>query len=129
LVVGIGKAVVGILAGEVIKGDSHHGVSKRGKVGADVGGGGGGSSEEFMIGVLESAVDVAAEVGEAESSVGKMRERRKRVGRGKVVVREGETGRAEQGALTTGVGLPVVKKDHPQDFRIVYLEPPRDNFS
>jgi hypothetical protein len=41
LLIGIGKAIVRVLAGKVVKGDSHHGVSKGGKVGADMGRGGG----------------------------------------------------------------------------------------
>ena len=41
LVIGVGKAVVGVLAGKVVEGDSHHGVSKGGKVGADMDRGGG----------------------------------------------------------------------------------------
>jgi hypothetical protein len=75
-----------------------------------VGTGGGGNIEEFIIGFFESAVDVMAEVGEAESPVGKMRERRREVGRGKVGSKEGGTGRTEQSASMAGVGLPG-KKD------------------
>ena len=37
LVISIGKAVVRVLAGEVVKGDRHHGVGKGGEVGADMG--------------------------------------------------------------------------------------------
>jgi hypothetical protein len=107
LVVRVGKVVLGILAGEVMKGESHRGISKRGKVGAAVGGGGGGSGEEFIVGFLELSIDVTAEVGEAESAVGKMRKRDGReVRRGKVGVKEGGTSRAEQSALTAAVRLP-----------------------
>jgi hypothetical protein len=38
---GVGKAVLRVLAGKVVEGDSHHGVSKGGKVGADMDRGGG----------------------------------------------------------------------------------------
>jgi len=36
LVISVGKSVVRVLAGEVVKGDSHHGVSKGGKFDADM---------------------------------------------------------------------------------------------
>jgi hypothetical protein len=49
LVIGIGKAVVKVLAGKVVKGDSHHGVSKGGKVGADMGRGGGRGGKEVIV--------------------------------------------------------------------------------
>jgi hypothetical protein len=64
LVMGIGKAVVRVLVGKLMKGGSHHGVSKGGKVGAEMdrGGGGGGGGKEVIVGFLEAAVDVAAEV-------------------------------------------------------------------
>jgi hypothetical protein len=40
LAIGFGKAIVRVLAGKVVKSDNHHGVSKGGKVGADMGRGG-----------------------------------------------------------------------------------------
>ena len=40
LVISIGKSVVRVLAGEVVKGDRHHGVGKGGEVGTDMGRGG-----------------------------------------------------------------------------------------
>jgi hypothetical protein len=58
LVIGVGKSVVRVLAGKVVKGDSHHGVSEEGKVGADMGRSGGRGGKEVMVGFLEAAVDV-----------------------------------------------------------------------
>jgi hypothetical protein len=63
LVIGVGKAVVGFLAGKVMKGNRRHRVSKGGKVSTVMGRGGGG--KEVRVGFLEAAVDVAAEVGKA----------------------------------------------------------------
>jgi hypothetical protein len=50
LVIGIGKAVVRVLAGKVVKGDSHHGVSMGGNVDADIGRGGGRGGKEVIVG-------------------------------------------------------------------------------
>jgi hypothetical protein len=54
--------VVRVLAGKVVKGDSHHKVSKGGEVGADTWAGVEGevASKEVMVGFLEAAVNVAA---------------------------------------------------------------------
>jgi hypothetical protein len=56
-----------------MKGDSHHGVSKGGKVGADMGrgGGGGGGGKVVIVGFLEAAVRVARQRldGKARTSV------------------------------------------------------------
>lgn len=60
LVISIGKSVVRVLAGEVVKGDRHHGVGKGGEVGADMGRGGGRGGKEVIVGFLEAAVNVAA---------------------------------------------------------------------
>jgi hypothetical protein len=112
LVIGVGKAVVRALAGKVVKGDSHHGVSKGVKVGTDMGRGGGRGGKEVIVGFLEAAaaVDVAAEVGKLAGAVGEIRERRRGGRIGKMRLNEGGTSRTEQSALTTGVGLPG-KKD------------------
>ena len=55
LVISIGKSVVRVLAaGEVMKGDSHHGVSKGGEVGADMGRSGGRGGKEVIVGFLDN---------------------------------------------------------------------------
>jgi hypothetical protein len=64
-VVGRREAVVGIKAGEIVEGRGHHGVGKGGKVGANVGRGGETGGEGGEILGLEAAVDIAAEVREA----------------------------------------------------------------
>jgi hypothetical protein len=104
LVIGVGKAVVGVLAGKVMKRDSHHRVSEVGKDSADMGMDGGGGGKEVIV-FLEAAVDVAAEVGTAEGAVGEIRERRRGGRIGKVRVKEGGTSRTEQSASTTGGGF------------------------
>jgi hypothetical protein len=112
LVIGVGAAVVRVLAGKVVKGDNPHGISNGGKIGADTdtdrGGGGGG--KEAVVDFLEAAVDVAAEAGMSEGAIGEIRERRRGGRIGKVILKEGGTSRTEQSALTTGEGLPD-KKD------------------
>jgi hypothetical protein len=108
LVIGIGrKVVVRVLAGKVMKGDIHHGVSKGGKVGADMGrgGGGGGGGKDVIVIFLEEAVDVVAEVGKLEGAIGEIRERRRGGKIGKVRLKEGGTSRMEQSALMTGGGF------------------------
>jgi hypothetical protein len=104
LVIGVGKAVVGVLVGKVMKGDSHYRVSEGGKFSADIGRGGGVGGQEVIVGLLEAAV--AAEVGKAEGAVGEIIERRRGGRFGKGRVKAGGTSRTEQSALTTGVGLP-----------------------
>jgi hypothetical protein len=111
LVIGVGKAVVRVLAGKVAKeGDSHHGVGKGGKVGADRGRGGGRGGKEVIVRVLEAAVDVVAEIRKLEGAVGEIRKRRRGGGIGKVRLKEGGTSRTEQSALMTGVALPGKKE-------------------
>ena len=93
LVIAIGKAVVRVMAGEVVKGDSNHGVSKGGKVGKDMGRGGGRGGKEVIVGFLEAAVNVAAEVRMLQGAIS-------------VRLKEVGTSRTKQSALMTGVGLP-----------------------
>jgi hypothetical protein len=100
LVIGAGKAVVRVLAGKVVKGNSHHGVSRGGKS-ADMGRGGGRGRgcKEIIVSFLEAAVDVAAKVGKLEGAVGEIRQRRRGGRFGKVILKEGGTSRMEQSAL------------------------------
>jgi hypothetical protein len=75
-----------------------------------MGRGGGRGGKEVIVGFLEAAVDVAAEVRKLEGAVGEIRKRWRGGGIGKVRLKEGGTSRTEQSVLTTGVGLPG-KKD------------------
>jgi hypothetical protein len=49
LVISVGKSVVRVLAGEVVKGDRHHGGGKGGEVGADMGRGGGARASRALF--------------------------------------------------------------------------------
>jgi hypothetical protein len=98
---------VGIEAGEIVEGSGHHGVGKGGKVGANVGRGReiGGEGGEILF--LEVAVDVTAEVGEADGAVSEVGERGRRVDKGrKMGGKEGGASGVEEGSLATGVGGP-----------------------
>jgi hypothetical protein len=70
-----GKAVVGVLVGEVVEGNGHHWVSKGGQVGTDMSGGGKRGGKKVKVRFLEAAVDVTAEVGEADSAISEMGKR------------------------------------------------------
>jgi hypothetical protein len=105
-VVGRREAVCGIEAGEIVEGRGHHGVCKGGKVGANVGRGGRGGGESGKVLGLETAVDVAAEVREADGAVSEVGEGRGGLEGRKVGGEEGGASGAEEGALAVGVGVP-----------------------
>ena len=91
LVISIGKAIMRVLAGEVVKGKCHHGVGKGGEISADMGRGGEGDGKEVIVSFLEAAVDVSAKVGKLESAIGEIRKGRRGGGLGKVRLKEGGT--------------------------------------
>jgi hypothetical protein len=105
-VVGGGKAVVGIEAGEIVEGKGHHRVGKGGEVGANVGWGGkrGGESGEILF--LEASVDVAAEVREADGAISEVGKRGRSDEGREMGGKEGGASGAEEGALATGMGGP-----------------------
>jgi hypothetical protein len=98
--------VVGIKAGEIVEGRCHHGVSKGGKVGANVGRGGERGGEGGEILGLEAAVDVTAEVQEANGAVTEVGKGGGSVEGRKMGGEEGGASGAEEGALAAGVGGP-----------------------
>jgi hypothetical protein len=101
-----GKAVVGIKAGETVEGRGHHGIGKVGKVGANVGRGAERGGEGGEILGLEAAVDVAAEVREADGAVSEVGKGREGFEGRKMGGKEGGANGAEEGALAAGVGAP-----------------------
>jgi hypothetical protein len=112
LVVGRGKAVVGVLAGEVMEGDGQHGVVEGREVGMDMAGGSRGGSKKGVGLLLKVTVDVAGKGGKAKCTVGEIGEEgwwgggRSIGGRSKVGKEEGRASRVEEGALMAGLGGP-----------------------
>jgi hypothetical protein len=106
LIVGRGETVLMILAREVVEGDRKHGVGEGGKVGTNVAGGRRGGGEKEIVLFLEASVKIAAEGGEVDSAVSESREGGWGSGRNEVGVEESGPGRAEKGALASGLGAP-----------------------
>jgi hypothetical protein len=84
----------------------HHGVCKGGKVGANVGRSGRRCGKGGKILGLETAVDVAAEVWEADGAVSEVGKGRGSLKGRKMGGKEGGASGAEEGALAAGVGAP-----------------------
>jgi hypothetical protein len=100
---------LGIEAGEIVEGRGHHGVCKGGKVGANVGRSGRGGGKGGKILGLETAVDVAAEVQEADGAVSEVGKGRGGLEGRKMGGEEGGASGVEEGALAAGVGAPGIE--------------------